>query len=56
MAVADLGVASRAADLYEAGGSFVDAYAVAVAEREACGVANFDRRITRRSNVKRIEP
>jgi predicted nucleic-acid-binding protein len=56
IAISDSAVASRAADLYEGGNPFADAYAVAVAEREGRGVASFDRKITRRTNVPRIEP
>jgi predicted nucleic-acid-binding protein len=56
IAVSDIVVVSRAADLYEGGSAFVDAHAVAVAEREGCGVASFDRRIVRRTKVLRIEP
>lgn len=56
--VATEGIATlaRAADLYEGGSSFVDAYSVAVAERERCDIAGFDRRIARRSRVRRVEP
>jgi predicted nucleic-acid-binding protein len=56
IAVADSAALSRATDLYEAGSAFVDAYCVAVAEREGVGVASFDRRIARDSSVRRIEP
>lgn len=55
-AVGDLATLHRAVDLFEGGSSFVDAYAVAVAEREGCAIASFDRRISRRSQVERIEP
>jgi predicted nucleic-acid-binding protein len=56
VATEDSATLGRAADLYEGGSSFVDAYAVAVAEREECDIASFDRRIARRSTIKRIEP
>ena len=47
---------SRAVDLYEDRRAFVDAYALAVAEREGCGVISFDRRIARRTRIQRVEP
>jgi predicted nucleic-acid-binding protein len=47
---------SRAVDLYEDRRAFVDAYALAVAEREGCGLASFDRRIARRTEIPRVEP
>ena len=47
---------SRAVDLYEDDRAFVDAYALAVAERERCAIVSFDRRITRRTGVERLEP
>lgn len=47
---------SRAVDLYEGDRAFVDAYALAVAERERCAIVSFDRRIARRTHVERIEP
>ena len=56
VSTADSTTLSRAADLYEGGSAFVDAYAVAVAERERCSIASFDKQITRRSGVQRIEP
>jgi predicted nucleic-acid-binding protein len=56
IAIANAEIVTRAADLYEVGSSFVDAYAVAVAESEGCGVASFDRRIARQTKVPRIEP
>jgi uncharacterized protein len=56
ISTADSATLSRAADLYEGGSAFVDAYVVAVAERERCSVASFDKQITRRSGVQRIEP
>jgi predicted nucleic-acid-binding protein len=56
VSTADSRTLSRAADFYEGGSAFVDAYAVALAERERCSVASFDKQITRRSAVQRIEP
>ncbi len=52
----DVATLSRAVDLYEDGRAFVDAYVLAVAEREGCGVASFDRRIARRTTIERVEP
>lgn len=56
MSVPNAQVLSRAVDLYEAGASIVDALAVATAEGESCDLASFDRRITRGTRVRRIEP
>lgn len=54
--VADRKLLARTTDLYESGSSFVDAYVVAIAERESAPVASFDRRITRGSGAVRVEP
>jgi len=56
VATFDAETLSRAVDLYEEERAFVDAYALAVAEREGCGVVSFDRRIARRTSIARIEP
>lgn len=47
---------NRAIDLYEDDRAFVDAYALAVAERERCAIVSFDGRIARRTGIERVEP
>ena len=56
IATFDAATLSRAVDLYEGERAFVDAYALAVAEREGCGIVSFDRRIARRTSIDRVEP
>jgi predicted nucleic acid-binding protein len=56
IATLDAETLRRAIDLYEDERAFVDAYALAVAEREGCGIVSFDRRIVRRTSIERVEP
>ena len=56
VATLDADTLSRAVDLYEDERAFVDAYALAVAERERCAILSFDRRINRRTGIQRLEP
>lgn len=56
IATIDAETLTRAVDLYESERAFVDAYALAIAERERCGIVSFDRRIARRTGIERVEP